>query len=223
MPIITRLLASTRRHAAHASRGLLALPVLIVSCQPACEPAVAPVPEVPAAPRVIEERQIGTSVEGRPIIAYRLGTPGGIVVLAVGSIHGDEQAGIEIVEHVRDTAAIPDGLDVWVIPTINPDGNLTNSETNAAGVDLNRNFGPNWELIDCVADPQNCSGPEPMSEPESKALAEFVPRPSRGSPSGTTPSAASSTTRCSTASPTLRCSRRTPARPATASPPCRAG
>ena len=148
--------------------GLLAMPLLVAQCQPACEP----VP--PPAPRVIEERQVGTSLQGRPITAYRLGTPGGKVVLAIGSIHGDEQAGIEIVEYVRDAAPIPAGYDVWVIPTINPDGNLVSSEGNAAGVDLNRNWPPDWAPIDCVITPQNCSGPHALSEPETKSTADFI-------------------------------------------------
>ncbi len=170
---------STIRRAATAGRrtrrlyagGILALPLLMAQCQPACEP-LAPAPPPP--PRIIEQHDIGTSLQGRPITAYRLGTPGGKVVLAIGSIHGDEQAGIEIVEYVRDVAPIPAGLDVWVIPTINPDGNTVNSEGNAAGVDLNRNWPPDWAPIDCVVVPQNCSGPGPLSEPETKATADFI-------------------------------------------------
>jgi protein MpaA len=151
-----------------AALGLLAAPLVMQSCQPACAPAE------PAAPRVIEQRTIGTSWQGRPIVAYRLGTPGGKVVLAVGSIHGDEQTGIEIVDNIRDSAAIPPGLDVWVIPTINPDGNAMNVHTNAAGVDLNRNFSPDWQATDCAVSPRFCAGPAPMSEPESQAIAAFV-------------------------------------------------
>ena len=148
---ITRTVATARhRLRRFAAGGLLAMPLLVAQCDPGCEPP---------GPRVIETRQVGTSIEGRPITAYRLGTPGGKVVLAVGSIHGDEQAGIEIVEHVRDSAAIPAGLDVWIIPTINPDGNAINYETNAAGVDLNRNWPVNWQPIDCAAFPLNCAGP----------------------------------------------------------------
>jgi protein MpaA len=145
--------------------GMLAFPLLLGQCQPGCDPSE----------RWIETREIGTSIEGRPLTAYRLGTPGGKVVLVVGSIHGDEQAGIEVAEHVRDAAAIPDGFDVWVIPSINPDGNLIDYETNANGVDLNRNFPTStWEPIDCQAVPLNCSGPFAGSEPETQAVVSFV-------------------------------------------------
>ena len=170
MHTITRRVASARRRARRAyAGGMLAMPLLMAQCQPACEPLTAP-----PAPRVIEQRDLGTTWQGRTITAYRVGTPGGKVVLAVGSIHGDEQAGIEIVEHVRDVAAIPAGLDVWIIPTINPDGNAMNVEGNGAGVDLNRNWPPDWAPIDCAVVPQNCSGPVALSEPETKAVADFI-------------------------------------------------
>ena len=169
MTMITELIVAARRRTTRlAAGGLLAVPLLIGSCEPACTPAA------PAAPRSIEERQIGTSVQGSPIMAYRVGTPGGVPVLAVGSIHGDEQAGVEVVEHIRDAAPIPAGFDVWVIPALNPDGNAAGSHTNANGVDLNRNFAPNWEGNNCAGTPRYCAGPAAMSEPESQALASFV-------------------------------------------------
>lgn len=168
----TGLIAAARQRSGRTLyAGLLAIPIVIGSCQPACEPLP---PPPPPPPRAVTERQIGTSVQGRPITAYRVGAGTGKVVLAIGSIHGDEQAGIEIAEYVRDAATIPDGLDVWVIPSINPDGNAVNAESNAAGIDLNRNFPPNWQYIDCPTNPTNCSGSEPLSEPESKAVAAFV-------------------------------------------------
>jgi murein peptide amidase A len=166
--IVTRVLGASPRAARRLGAALAIVPMLISSCQPACAPGV------PAAPRVVEQRRIGTSVQGRPIVAYRVGKKGGVPVLAVGQIHGDEHAGIEIAEYLRDTAPIPAGFDVWVIPTVNPDGNAANRHVNAHGVDLNRNFAPDWRKTDCAASPRYCSGPAPMSEPESKAVAAFV-------------------------------------------------
>ncbi len=160
-------MAAAARTVRRFAGGLLAVPLLLGSCEPQCAPA-------PPAPRDVEQREIGASVEGRPIVAYRVGTPGGTPVLVVGSIHGDEQAGIEIAEHLRDAAAVPAGLDVWVVPTVNPDGNARGTRTNAHGVDLNRNFSTNWAPVDCVALPRNCAGPEPLSEPEARALADLV-------------------------------------------------
>ena len=169
MNTFSQLLVTARRRSTRlAAGGLLAVPLLMQSCQPACAPAT------PAAPRIIEERAIGNSVEGRPLIATRLGDPSGVPILAIGSIHGEEQAGIEIVENIRDTATIPAGYDVWIIRTINPDGNIANIHQNRNGLDLNRNFGPNWEANDCALTPRYCAGPAPLSEPESQAIANFV-------------------------------------------------
>jgi hypothetical protein len=173
--IITRLFGNTRRRGMRrAALGLLAVPLVMQSCEPACTPVEPAARAGLTAPRIIEQRDIGTSVEGRPITAYRLGTPGGKVVLAIGSIHGDEQTGIEVVEYIRDTAVIPAGLDVWVIPSINPDGNVANTHQNARGVDLNRNFPPVWEPNDCARVVLQCAGPAPLSEPESQAIANFI-------------------------------------------------
>ena len=77
----------------------------------------------PPRPRPSSSARFGASIEGRPIVASRRRDAGRHPVLAIGSIHGDEQAGIEIAEHLRDMATIPDGLDVWLVPTTNPDGN----------------------------------------------------------------------------------------------------
>jgi protein MpaA len=166
--IFSRVFGASPRAARRLAGALAIVPMLLAQCEPACTPAP------PAPPRVLEQRQIGTSVQGRPIVAYRVGAGSGVPVLAVGQIHGDEHAGIEIAEYLRDTAAIPAGFDVWVIPTVNPDGDAASSHVNGNGVDLNRNFLPDWQQTDCAASPRYCSGAAPMSEPESQAVATFV-------------------------------------------------
>ncbi len=167
MGLIRRLFVSSKRRGVRrAALGLLAVPLVMQSCEPAC---------TPAPPRVIEQRQIGTSVQGRPIIAYHVNpTPGGKVVLAIGNIHGDEQTGIEIVDYIRDQAAIPADLDVWVIESINPDGVAANSHVNGSGVDLNRNFGPVWQPNDCNVNRRYCAGQAALDQPESQAIAAFI-------------------------------------------------
>ena len=50
---------------------------------------------------LIEVRVIGYSVNNEPLIAKRFGTPGGKVVVAVGSIHGNEKTGIRIVREMQ--------------------------------------------------------------------------------------------------------------------------
>ncbi len=123
-------------------------------------------------PDLLEERQIGTSVEGRPITAWRRGEAGGRVVLIIGVIHGDEQAGLMVVDRLA-TRPVPAGVDLWLLPTMNPDGQLADDRHNANGVDLNRNFPLDWGPIGEPGDPQY-AGTGPASEPETRALVAFV-------------------------------------------------
>src|SRR5262249_30648018 len=93
--------------------------------------------------------QVGRSVESRAITAMQIGDPAGTrVVLVVGLIHGDEHAGLPIVRAIRrraaaDPAALT-GTQLWVIDSVNPDGERAHERKNAHGVDLNRNFPFRW-------------------------------------------------------------------------------
>lgn len=112
---------------------------------------------------------IGRSMDGRPIEAYRLGTPWlARRVLVVGSIHGDELAGLEVTRRLIARARLH-GASLWVVPTLNPDGRAAGMRHNARGVDLNRNFPSEWEALDV-------SGPRAMSEPETRAAVRFIRR-----------------------------------------------
>jgi protein MpaA len=122
----------------------------------------------------LQTLEIGRSVESRPIIAVERGTPGGAVVLVIGVIHGDEEDGATIVEQLA-TAPVPAGVDLWLIESMNPDGQVVPQRWNAAGVDLNRNFPYNWGPIGEPGDPQY-AGTAPASEPETQAIVEFVSR-----------------------------------------------
>lgn len=121
---------------------------------------------------IVSTRIIGTSVQGRPIEAIRRGTPGGTVVLVVGVIHGDEVAGLKIVDHLM-TLPVPAGIDLWLVPSMNPDGAANVTHTNANGVDLNRNFPYLWKKIFQLGNEQY-SGPTRASEPETKAMVKFI-------------------------------------------------
>ncbi|MEO5974228.1 MAG: M14 family zinc carboxypeptidase [Ilumatobacteraceae bacterium] len=125
---------------------------------------------VPAA--IESTRIIGTSVQGRPIEAIRRGTPGGTVVLVIGVIHGDEVAGLTIVDHLK-TLPVPEGIDLWLVPSMNPDGVANGTHTNANMVDLNRNFPYQWRRIFQLGNEQY-SGPTRASEPETKAMIAFM-------------------------------------------------
>ena len=112
---------------------------------------------------------IGHSVDGRPIVAYETGPATAPAVLVVGCIHGNEQAGMQVVRALRATA-VPHGVRLVLIPTANPDGVAGDTRQNAHGVDLNRNFPVRWRPLTGVFD----SGPKPLSEPETRAVYRFV-------------------------------------------------
>jgi protein MpaA len=130
-------------------------------------PAVA-VPH-PDRPAVVEARTIGHSVKGRPIRAWRLGEPGRRRIVLVSTMHGNEPHTRRILETLRDGRAIR-GVDLWVIPTYNPDGLARGTRRNARGVDLNRNFPYKWADLDGSYE----SGPRPASEPETRAVMRFL-------------------------------------------------
>lgn len=117
---------------------------------------------------------VGTSVEGRPITVVRRTSEGATRrVLVIGSIHGDERAGMRVVRELVRRAQLPADLDLWLATTVNPDGTADDRRTNAHGVDLNRNFPYRWGSSPRGA---TWSGTGPMSEPESVALRALVRR-----------------------------------------------
>ena len=123
-------------------------------------------------PPLLEERVFGTSVQGRPLVAYRYGTPGGVVVMVVGVIHGDEDAGLLITAALR-TLRAPEGVELWIVPSMNPDGTMLQQRGNANRVDLNRNFPLGWAKM---GEPGywQYAGPSKASEPETQAMVAFI-------------------------------------------------
>ena len=115
---------------------------------------------------------VGTSIEGRPITADRYGTPGGRRILVIGVIHGDEDAGVAIVDELRQRD-VPDGVELWLIESMNPDGQAAQIRQNANRVDLNRNFPHEWGVI---GEPGNSqyAGTGPASEPETQAMVNLI-------------------------------------------------
>jgi protein MpaA len=123
-------------------------------------------------PPVVETRELGRSVQGRPITAVRRGTPGGTVVLVIGVIHGNEAAGHEITDTLEQLT-VPGDVDIWIVASMNPDGEAANVRHNANGVDLNRNFPYDWGPIGVAGDSQY-AGPSAASEPETQAIVAFM-------------------------------------------------
>jgi len=115
---------------------------------------------------------IGRSVQGRGINAVELGNPRSAnKMLVVGCIHGNECAGLAIVEAL-ERLATPPSLDLWLIENLNPDGYAAGTRQNAHGVDLNRNFPWAWRRLSGVYD----SGSRPLSEPESRVAFRLILR-----------------------------------------------
>src|SRR5436190_11200234 len=118
--------------------ALLALPVVIaagVGIGEASEPdggKPTPVAQVVArhgpahlvAPPRLHRVLLGRSVRRRPLYAFELGdarAPRKAVV--VGCIHGNEPAGVAVVKRLV-TMDPKRGVDLWLIPSINPDGQV---------------------------------------------------------------------------------------------------
>lgn len=118
---------------------------------------------------------IGRSVRNRPIrVVVIRGRRPGRAVLVVGCIHGDERAGIGIARRLAAGPGLARG-DLWILFDLNPDGVVARSRQNAQGVDLNRNFPRRFRRLGHRGD-QQFSGPRPLSEPESRAVARLVSR-----------------------------------------------
>jgi protein MpaA len=118
---------------------------------------------------------IGHSVEGRPIQPVALGAESAPHrVLVVGCIHGNETAGIPIVQKLIETGA-PAGTEIVAVTSVNPDGCARGTRQNAHDVDLNRNFPSNWSPIGRKGSLQ-WSGPRPLSEPESRYSVLLIDR-----------------------------------------------
>jgi len=123
-------------------------------------------------PEVLAQVQIGTSVQGRPIVATQRGTAGGTPVVVIGVIHGNEDAGVAIIDQLR-SSPVPEGIELWLIDSINPDGQFADQRTNANQVDLNRNFPHDWTPIAAPGE-WEYSGSGPASEPETQAIMAFL-------------------------------------------------
>lgn len=134
--------------------------------------ALAAAPATPVAAQqdaVVRKRKLGESVNGRPIMAYRLGERDQPTVVLISTMHGNESDTRKILLSLKDGRPIT-GVDLWVVPTYNPDGLAAGTRKNAHGVDLNRNFPYNWADLDGNYE----SGPEPKSEPETRAMIAFL-------------------------------------------------
>lgn len=156
-------------------------------------------PVITAASEPIQ-KQIGTSVEGRPIDAYTYGT-GDTRLLFVGGIHGGYEwnsvlLAYDFIDYFKaNPQAIPEGIAITIVPSANPDGlyEVIGAEGrfaladvpidakpagtgrfNAHDVDLNRNFDCKWKPESTWRGNVVSAGTEAFSEPEARAIQGYV-------------------------------------------------
>jgi hypothetical protein len=110
---------------------------------------------------------VGRSIREQPIRAFASGR-GRPDMLVVGTIHGNERAGIAVASRLAQTRP-PAGATVWVVPDLNPDGLAARTRWNARGVDLNRNFPGSWRE-------SRRAGAAPASETETRAAMRLIRR-----------------------------------------------
>ncbi len=118
---------------------------------------------------------IGHSKLGQPIWSFSSKPTKGPQALIIGGVHGDEVEGViaswELLKLLQEKPIL--GLNWTLIPQLNTDGVYLKQRQNSAGVDLNRNL-PTKDWSPVAAKPKYNPGPEPLSEPENKALIEVL-------------------------------------------------
>lgn len=119
---------------------------------------------------------VGRSVEGRPLELHQFGQ-GPRLVLFVGPFDGRQLEGVvfldRLIEHLSRFPRRLGDVAVAVVRDPNPDGRARGTLANARGVHLDRNFfSTDWRKT--PLDNQWVSGPEPESEPETRAVADLL-------------------------------------------------
>ena len=157
-------------------------------------------------PEVVELREIGRSLENRPLWALRIGERKGnqLKVLFMGCHHAREWIAVEVPYLLADylvknasTQPIQQWLsrgEIWVAPMVNPDGheycrtterlwrkNRRPNPDGSFGVDPNRNYGYMWGTLNVPTSSQVPSdetyiGPRAFSEPETRACRDLIAR-----------------------------------------------
>lgn len=156
--------------------------------------------DLAASHRHVHLDSIGASVEGRPILAVKIGpaedAPSRPNVLFIATHHAREWVSttmaMHLVRYLADSLSpsLRDARDVWVVPVANPDGyqfsfdderlwrkNRRLNADGSVGVDLNRNYPAFWgrDEVGSSSTPaaETYRGVGPASEPEVGALMTF--------------------------------------------------
>jgi carboxypeptidase T len=157
-------------------------------------------------PDILELREIGRSVENRPIWALRIGERRGSdrKVCFLGCHHAREWVAVEVpyrlaeyLVHHANQPPVREWLsqgEIWVAPMVNPDGheytrtqnrlwrkNRRRNPDGSVGVDPNRNYGYMWGTLNVntsshVPSDETYVGPHAFSEPETRAIRDLIAR-----------------------------------------------
>lgn len=157
-------------------------------------------------PEIAELREVGRSLEGRPIWALRIGERRGSArkVLFMGCHHAREWIAVEVPFLLADHLVKGAGQnpvkgwlargEIWVAPMVNPDGheysrlhnrlwrkNRRPNPDGSFGVDPNRNYGYMWGILNVntsshVPSDETYVGPRAFSEPETRAMRDLIGR-----------------------------------------------
>ncbi len=153
-----------------------------------------------AADTLLHVDSIGASLEGRPILAVKIGAatdaPSRPNVLFMGTHHAREwgatEMAMQLIRWLADSLqpALRDSRDIWVIPVQNPDGyqftfttdrfwrkNRRPNADGTVGVDPNRNYPEFWGYDNAgssdLGGAETYRGPSPASELETQAILAF--------------------------------------------------
>jgi hypothetical protein len=135
-----------------------------------------------AMPDLVMKKVYGQSIQGRELSALKISDnvtldENEAEVGFDGTIHGDEIGGSEnCIRFARwlcqqygnntEITNLINNREIWIYPMVNPDGRQAITRTNAAGVDLNRDYGYCWYI-------GWGNGVEPYSQPETKAMRQM--------------------------------------------------
>ena len=136
-----------------------------------------------AHPNITALDTIGYSVLGRMILCLKISDNPAEdedepPVLMVGNHHGNEILSVEatmyqinyLINNYGTQAEVTDwinGMEIWYVPMLNPDGHEALRRTNENGVDLNRNYSFGFTA-------EGNHGPAAFSEPETRAIRDLV-------------------------------------------------
>ncbi|WKZ51924.1 MAG: M14 family metallopeptidase [Anaerolineales bacterium] len=163
-------------------------PAATVTLVPSPVFAITFTPTVTPQPQEGEPFSIGKSLEGKSLDVYRFGT-GPTARVIIGAIHGGYEGNTAtLVYLLRDdlrsgSITVPEDITLYLLPVFNPDGfydylDLPAGRSNARGVDLNRNWDAlwqaDWDRTGCFAAAPISAGESPFSEPETRALRDFL-------------------------------------------------